>query len=393
MALITGILGALAIFLLVPATVVFVQTLAAALPFRSHKRVIEERPTLAVLVPAHNEARGIAETLIAITRELQRGDRLLVIADNCTDDTARIAAQHGAEVVQRKDAKRRGKGFALDFGIRHLAKHAPEVLLIIDADTTPAKGAIDTLARMAAAEQRPVQALYLMRAPEDANPAIRIAQFAWVVKNHVRPLGYHRLGLACQLMGTGMAFPWRVVEAQSLANGNLVEDLVLGLDVARAGHSARFCPDAQVTSSFPADPGVAQQRTRWEHGHLAAIVQRGAKLLCAGVISRDIHVLALALDLCVPPLALLSLFLAAILIMSLAFYAVSHIAWPAIIAAFASAMLASAVVISWWQFGRRTISIGSLLHVAVYAVQKIPMYMTFITRRQTDWIRSRRDGE
>ena len=52
-----------------------------------------------------------------------------------------------------------------------------------------------------------LQALDLMRSPEGAGLKTRIAEFAWVVKNQVRPLGYHHLGLPCQLMGTGMAFP------------------------------------------------------------------------------------------------------------------------------------------------------------------------------------------
>ncbi len=386
-------LGALAVLLMLPSSLLLVQTLMAAAPLGARETAAGRRPRVAVLMPAHNEALLIAESIASVKQQLKSGDRLLIVADNCTDDTARIAAQHGAEVFERTDSERRGKGFALYFGIRQLAKQAPEVVVVVDADCTLGDGALETLARMAALEQRPVQALDLMRAPEGAGPLTRLAEFAWVVKNQVRPLGYQRLGLPCHLMGTGMAFPWLVVEFASLASGNIVEDLTLGLELARGGYSPRFCPEALVTSCFPRDSGVAEQRTRWEHGHLAAILQRGAKLVGAAIVSGDIQLLALALDLCVPPLALLALLLAVLLTVSLLFFAVSQIAWPAIIAASACAAFATAVLVAWWQFGRHIVSLGSLTCAAAYAVRKIPLYMRFITRRQVHWVRSRRKGE
>src|SRR5580704_2288892 len=84
---------------------------------------------VAVLVPAHNESRGLLPTLEDIKRQLRPGDRVLVVADNCTDDTAAVAAAAGAEVIERHDPTRRGKGYALDFGIQHLSSAAPEILI------------------------------------------------------------------------------------------------------------------------------------------------------------------------------------------------------------------------------------------------------------------------
>jgi hypothetical protein len=57
---------------------------------------------------------------------------------------------------------------------------------------------------------------YLMYAPKQAGLKIRIAQFAWVVKNQVRPAGLQRLGLTCPLMGTGMALPWSCISTANL---------------------------------------------------------------------------------------------------------------------------------------------------------------------------------
>src|ERR1700730_7389902 len=55
---------------------------------------------IAVIVPAHNESVGILPTLADIKAQLRASDRLLVVADNCTDDTASVAALVGAEVLE-----------------------------------------------------------------------------------------------------------------------------------------------------------------------------------------------------------------------------------------------------------------------------------------------------
>lgn len=104
------LLGLLAIIVLVPVSVLLLQVLLACLPARSRPKGIGERPRVAVLVPAHDEALVIRAMLASVTPQLLDGDRLLVVADNCSDDTARLARASGAEVVERHDTRLRGKG-------------------------------------------------------------------------------------------------------------------------------------------------------------------------------------------------------------------------------------------------------------------------------------------
>ena len=274
------VLGGGLCLLAVPVGVLMLQVLAA---LRATKvgdlEPAQQPPCLAVLVPAHNEAAVIAETLVGLKAEIRPGDRILVVADNCTDETAAIARSHSVEVVERTNLVDRGKGFALDFGLRHLQAAPPEVLVIVDADCRVAPGALRRLAARAWQERRPVQGLYLMYAPPQASLKLRLAEFAWRVKNQVRPLGWQALGLPCQLMGTGMAFPWALTAGMALANGNIVEDMKLGIDLALQGVAPVFCPDAVVTSEFPiAGSAVQSQRKRWEHGHLSMIVSEAPRL-------------------------------------------------------------------------------------------------------------------
>lgn len=352
-----------------------------------------KRPTVAVLVPAHNEQEVIESTLRSLRPQLQAGDRLLVVADNCTDDTAQVARAAGAEVVQRSHASDRGKGFALDFGVRYLSRNPPEVLVIVDADCRVESGSLQRLANLAITQGRPVQALDLMLPNAAASLKQRLAAWAWRVKNWVRPLGWHRLGWPCQLMGTGMAFPWSIAQRMDLANGHLAEDMKLGADLALAGTPPLFCPSARVTSEFPSTVAAQQsQRKRWEHGHLSVLLSLGPKLLWRGLRSGNVAVVAMALDLLVPPLALLAVVLSGLWLASLALVLVAGAAWaaPLVLATLLVLLFHVTLWHAWQGWGRNLVSAREWLSVPGYMLAKLPMYVGYIFRRQKAWVRTER---
>jgi cellulose synthase/poly-beta-1,6-N-acetylglucosamine synthase-like glycosyltransferase len=386
-------LAALAILLAVPTLTFLLETIAAiALPQPTKARG-QDRPRgrIAALVPAHNESASVLPTLADIKKQLQKRDRLVVVADNCNDDTAAVAAAAGAEVVVRHDPERRGKGYALDFGLTCLTADPPEIVIIIDADCRLADRAIEELASACAATHRPVQALYLMRPPSRTLINYAVAQFAWRIKNWIRPLGLRALGLPCQLVGTGMAFPWDVISKANIADGAIVEDLKLGLELAQLGHPPVFCPTAKVDSEFSASvTGARTQRTRWEHGHMG-IIATVPRLLWRALTQRNWQLLALTLDVAVPPLALLVLLTLAVTALA-GFAAVMGFSLAALfISAADLAMLAFAVLVVWLRHGRDLLPAARLLSLISFVIGKLPLYFQSLFRRQSTWIRTERD--
>src|SRR5947209_174434 len=108
------ILIVLASLAVIPVGVLAIETLVALLPARTRKSQTDQpRPRCAILIPAHNEQVGIASTIAHLRPELREGDRIIVIADNCSDHTAEIAREQSVEAIERQDTERRGKGFAL----------------------------------------------------------------------------------------------------------------------------------------------------------------------------------------------------------------------------------------------------------------------------------------
>jgi cellulose synthase/poly-beta-1,6-N-acetylglucosamine synthase-like glycosyltransferase len=384
----------IAIALAIPIMVLFVECSAALFPNRSKTpATAEPSPPVTILIPAHDEASGIQATLENLKSQLTAIDRIVVVADNCQDDTAEIARQTGVIVLERYDEERRGKGYALDYGLRWLDENYPiETVVMMDADCRVEAGSLQAIAHLSAAQHRPVQALYLMETPSKPSPKDAVSALAFLVKNWVRPLGLAQFGLPCLLTGTGMAFPRSILDNAQLASGNIVEDMQLGLDLAIAGTAPLFCPQARVTGILPQQEGAAKsQRTRWEHGHLKTLLTQVPPLLSAAIRQRRFDLAALALDLSVPPLSLLVMLWLATMAgtVCLGLWAAQ---WTvALFVGGLGALMLVAIVAAWVKFGRTQLPIQALLAIPFYVLWKIPVYFKFLVRPEKKWVRTERN--
>jgi hypothetical protein len=387
-----GVLSSLAALgFALPTTVLVLECLAGLLPpLRRLRGPGARRPTIAIVVPAHDEEGILGETLRDLATQVEDSDRIVVVADNCSDRTAEIARSHGARVLERVDPMRRGKGHAITFALDALDEDPPDVVVVFDADCRASPGAIDAIARLAHETGRPVQAEYILQSPRDPSLRTRVSAFAIRVRNQVRARGLSRLAGTCQLVGSGMAFPWGVLRRASAQGGHLVEDLALGVDAALQGHPPIHCSDVQVTSVLPtSDEAALTQRRRWETGHLS-MLGTASGLVRQGILRRDRALFGLGLDLAVPPLSLLALGLlggAAGGALALASGAVL----PALALAVETGAVASALVVVWVAVGREDLPPRALLGLPLYLVWKLPVYLRFVRRGpERIWVRTAR---
>jgi len=381
---------------LLPIAVVAVECLAGAIANslqrpRSTSDAAAVNTRVAIVVPAHDEAAAIAGTVRHLLEHLRERDRLIVVADNCTDQTADRAREAGAEVVERRSDTERGKGYALAAGVDALRSDPPDVVVIVDADCTLEDDGIDRLACQVMQSMRPAQAAYIMSLPEKPTPRDAVSAFAFLFKNVVRPCGLAALRMPCLLTGTGMAFPWSVISRAHLATGDIVEDMRIGIEMALAGSPPMACPQARVWSALPDKRAAATtQRTRWEHGHLQSILRFVPRLLGAGLLRGKLSLLALAAELAVPPLSLLVVWMIVISMVSVAPPLLGESWLPLLMMAIGWGALALSVLIGWSAHGQRVISLGLLLTVPLYLAWKLPMYARFLVKPQKRWVRTAR---
>ena len=381
------------IIILIPCLVFFLECLAAFVSSSSNLDIDStQRPQTTVLIPAHNEAEQIEEVIEVLLPQLTEQDHVIIIADNCHDNTAELARATGVEVLERKNTHERGKGYALDYAIKKIKHHPPEVLVILDGDCIVEPNTIKNISCMAIATGRPVQATYLMEQPENPSLKDNISMFSIKVKNLVRLLGLNRLGWHSLLTGSGMAFPWSLIEQVSLAGSKTTDDMQLTVDLALAGSTPVFCEDSLVMGRLMKDQDAQSQRSRWEHGHLEMIGVEVPRLLKAFLTTGNFAALKLGLDILIPPLSLLMMawFSTTVVIWLLVIFTNVSLL-PGIIITIAGAFLISGVLIAWLKFGRSDLPLKNLIAIPFYILSKIPIYFKFLVKPQSRWLKTERD--
>lgn len=350
-----------------------------------------------ILMPAHNEASGITATLERLLPQLDDDTRLLVIADNCSDDTARLARAAGATVIEREDSESRGKGHALAYGRDWIAAHAPADLpdcaVVLDADCEVDQAGLKILIEAACTSQRPVQSCYLLRTAADDSAMTQISNFAMLIKNRVRQRGAALLGAPAILGGTGMAFPWALIEKAPLATSHLVEDLILGVHFARQGTAPLYLEGATTWSDPASQQDTLTQRTRWEHGYVQTALRNGLPLLFEGIARLKPGLAWFGLSLMVPPLALLMSLSLLALVLSGLLVLLGASFWPFAAIAVVLALTALLLAGAWRRDGQQTVSAATLARIPLYILWKIPVYLRLAGKRETEWVRTRRKSE
>ena len=354
--------------------------------------------SVSIVIPAHNEEHHIAQTVRTIRQQLRPSDEILVIADNCTDNTAKLAQSAGARVVERTDPARRGKAHALEHARQELKKTSshPEVVVVVDADCDMEGGSVAKLCQAVQASQGPVQALNLMYAPPNAALRTRLLAFAFLFKNRIRPTGLARLGAACTLTGTGMAFPWLLFATTPLASDHLAEDMALSKWLAGQGIRAQLCLEANIKSTFPEDPTAQHlQKKRWEHGHMATLFNGTGSWIIQAIRQRQWADLFLIIDTLTPPLSLYLLILSAQLaLLSFLFFLMPETArFPLMTAGGALLSMSLAIIYAWHTQGRQLIHGREWFTIPLFIVWKLPIYLKYLTQRTMQWQRTQRPNE
>ena len=343
-------------------------------------------PRLAVVMPAHNEADGIAACVTTMQASLDktRSCKLFVVADNCQDDTAAIAKQAGAKVLVRQNDEKRGKGYALDYAFTALLQEPFDGFVIVDADSQVDGDFISAFQKAFAQGEKALQCRYRVGNP-DASPRSRLQHVAWLAFNELRLAGRDQLNLSVGILGNGFALSRAVLEAVPYSAGSIAEDLEYHLRLVKAGFSVRYLDSVTVRADAPnQDANAAVQRSRWEGGRFRLIGEHVPSLFVE-VMRGQIRLLEPLAELLLLPLAYHVLLL--LLTLFMPFPAVRLYAFGALSLVFAHVLTAIFVG------GGGIRDIKALLSVPFYILWKLALMPKLFrhSRRETQWQRTGRE--
>ncbi len=365
-------------------------SLAGWLPARRHTGT-RLQGRIAIVLPAHDEAAVIEHTLANLQQIARRDGNtdVVVIADNCTDDTAVLARAAGARVLARHDLSLRGKGYALDHAFRILLQENFAAFAVIDADSSADENFLsalrDTLAASPAAQSR-----YMVR-NGNVSPRTRLAELALAGFNVLRPRGRDRLGLSAGILGNGFALRRETLERVPYTAASVVEDLEYHLRLIGAGLRVAFIDVTSVRGDMPSGgEGARTQRARWEGGRLRMLREHGPALL-GKVLRGQLRSLEPLADLLLLPLAYHVLLIGAALMIA----AVAG-AQPVVLAALASIVVVALHVIAALRVAHLPWShLLQLMRIPGYLLWKLRVLAGTIagSTRHSAWIRTNRSGE
>jgi 1,2-diacylglycerol 3-beta-glucosyltransferase len=294
------------------------------------------RHRFAVVIPAHNEGATLPVTLASIAVQDYQGPpyEVVVVADNCDDDTWAVARARGARVLTRTDPARRGKGRALGWAFAHLLReNRHDAFVVMDADTRLAP---DFLTQVDAALQhgaRVVQSYCTVaNVGESWRTALMTADMALVY--YLRPAGRQALGGSVELQGAAFGLTPAVLRQVPWRAMSVVEDREYHTELLFHGIHPVFVPEAVAYVLMePTMATAREQELRWEGGRFALACR------CLGPLLRAVWqrrrggwwpCLDTALDLTTPPFALLAAGTAAMTVIHALFWlAAGGPGWPA----------------------------------------------------------------
>ena len=286
-----------------------------------------------VLVPAHNESAGIVRTIdnLKTLDWPQDRYRLIVIADNCDDDTAERARGAGAVVIERTDSSLRGKGHALAYAFaRSIEQSWADAVVVVDADSVASANLLEACAARIEAGAAAVQVHYGTLNP-DASWRTRLLSIALAAIHILRSRARERLKLSCGIRGNGWCITRSTLASVPYGAYSLTEDVEFGIDLGLAGLRVHYADEAQVLGEMVAGEKASRsQRQRWESGRLQLLRARGLPLLWQGLRRLSPMCIDLALDLLVLPLSLIVVNAVLLSVLGAASYRMfaSSISWP-----------------------------------------------------------------
>lgn len=355
----------------------------------------EPRRRFRFIVPAHNESAGIGPTVVSLLGVDYPSElfEVVVVADNCDDDTVEQARAAGAVVLERHDKERRGKGYALLLAFSQLP---PEVdaVVVVDADTLVSPNILRAFAARRDLGAVAVQADYAVRNP-NAAWRTRLIAIAFGAFHIVRSRARERLGLSCGLRGNGMCFAASVFAEVPHEAFSIVEDVEYGLRLGEAGYRVHYADEAHVYGEMVSTAAAASsQRRRWEEGRKELVRRNGRRLLLAGIRKKDRILFDLALDLLLPPLSRIAVFsVAGLLAASVLTYIGGGVALSLAVFACCVWGVVCYVLRGWSVSGTGLRGLLDLMLAPIYVVWKVSLRFRKASRPTSSWVRTKRERQ
>lgn len=344
------------------------------------------------LVPAHNEHLLISSCVSSLVGldYPATARRVIVVADNCDDDTATLARAAGAECLERTDLENPGKPHALAWALSQIQLSDWDAAVIIDADTVVDSDFASSLDQYAPLKEIVVQANFLVRNEAES----WLTRLGGVLSRCRYEVSYplkERARINCPMTGNGMCIGAGVLEREGWKAFSITEDSELYVLYTVAGvrirHGARASLRSQEVSSM--SQGVTQRR-RWLAGRLWVVRRYWREIVASRAIGWH-QKLDLLVELLLSSPVLHGLLAVLVAGAALAFLSGPPALWLAGLALLSIIGTVLTTLIVLWRHPEPWPTLVAFLHLPVYAVWRVLLFLgTILTIGDKRWKRTAR---
>ena len=346
-----------------------------------------------IVIPAHNEELMIGQ-LIDSTLEInypKERYNVIVIADNCTDNTERIVREKRVDCFVRTNTNKRGKPYALNWIFKQIDINKYDAFVLIDADSKVDKKFLTVMNQSLNQGHQVIQGYFGILNP-DETWLTRLMVIPGVLKYLYRYHGKNLLGFTCPLMGNGMCFSKQVIMQYGWDAFTLTENWEYYIRLVLRGYKPAYA-DAHIYSQTAATTRQgATQRKRWFKGKIQCVISYLPKLIVRGIMEKNLRYIDCAVELVMPSISMLINFTVIILVISLieiAFLSncVAIFIWALILSVFFVAYFLFGIVANrsplntWLALFKAPFFLAWKLITTLYALIKI---------KNTDWVKTQR---
>jgi len=368
------------------------------IPEKRHSPPKKPQTKFAIVIPAHNEAEVIKETLESVKNvNYPRGlYETWVIADNCTDETVQVAREHEVSCLERSDEERKGKGFALQWAFERLKKRnnfdSYDAFVIMDADTIMDPDFLGAMDRRIIRGEMAIQGYYDVIDPE-ASPMASLSYLGFVLSRNLRYKGRTKMGWPSNLLGNGMCFSKDVINRFGWNATSIVEDVEYAVMLLLNGIRVFFAPEAKIFAEIPRTFKESRiQRSRWDIGKFQVRNKYLGPLIKEAIRTKDVRYLDATMELLIPPFSLFLVLSFALfgLFMATSFEGVSVLStiWLTIVSALIAYVLVGLVIArASWKIYR------NLVYAPLFLLWRVQTVIWgYLCKIRKQWLKTERKG-
>ena len=253
----------------------FIISLCALIKLKDKTYIVNKNHKFMAIIPAHNEEKVVGNLIESLKNQTYDKNLydIYVIADNCTDETAKIAKQSGAIVYERFDEEHKTKGYALKWFLKKKIKENADydAFFVFDADNIVDKNFITNMNKKLCQGEEVVQGYRDIKNPTDNWITAGYALFYWTMHRFYH-LARYNIGLSPLLNGTGFMVKFDVVKPNGWETETLTEDIEFSLKQIIKGKKLGWATDAIVYDEQPTSFKQSwSQRSRWTVGHMQCL--------------------------------------------------------------------------------------------------------------------------